>query len=98
MRMASVTHLYRGAPQCCSLSLRQAASPPRERRAILQLCDATGYHSLACYRSGQGIALLRWGSQYLANTSIPTGNESQRNAEYIPAMRRAVVRRKEGEG
>jgi len=27
------------------LSLRQAASPPRERRAILQLCDATGYHS-----------------------------------------------------
>src|SRR5262249_22127811 len=26
-----------------SLSLRHAASPPRERSAILQLCDATGY-------------------------------------------------------
>jgi len=38
---------YRVAPECCSLSLRQAASPPRERRAILQLCDATRYKASA---------------------------------------------------
>jgi hypothetical protein len=40
-----VACLYHVAPHRCCLSPRRAAPAPRERRAILQLSDATAYYS-----------------------------------------------------